>query len=133
MTQSINISLNQDWQCFDPDSLVGEDDAPYQAISDITQWYSDDGIDAGRLMFKRTFQLDAVDYCVQYRLNIAAAPPKTDVYIGDAMDYLGQIQSDTSFSQDVTQYVHLGENTLTLIVTEPGTFGSIGLHATPCD
>ncbi len=134
MTEFNTIFLNNNWHCFDPDALVAEDDAPYQLIDDIARWMGvENTIDGGQLMLRHTFRLDAVDYCVGYVLKIRAAPPKTAVYIGDAMNYIGEIHAHIPFTHDVTHLVHLDDNTLTLIVSEAGAFGSIELQAVPCD
>jgi hypothetical protein len=132
------IPLNNDWtvEYFEP-NIDGFEMAPSpQHVERLSEWYcSERFADAGFYGYlQNQFELDVTEICVRYTLQIENAPPTTRIYIND--HYLGNCDEDI-VRIDVTDYVSLGKNRLSLRVDcttdREGQFEAIYLIQTPCE
>jgi hypothetical protein len=112
------ISVDDNWHC-----QYAESD---QLVNSLANWSADR---QQAVLLKRVFELEPTDYCVNYLLDVAAAPAGTRLYLN------GELVGIMPGSVDITLNVALGENDIVLHV-EPGAvgqFAGVALRPVPCD
>lgn len=109
--------LNDDWtvEYFNPD-VDGFEMAPSpQPVPRLPEWTcSGRFAQAGFFAWlQHRFQIEAVPYCVRYEVQVEHAPPNTRLYVND--QHIADCDDPTT-RVDVTDYVSLGKNRLSLRV-----------------
>lgn len=128
--------LNDDWtvEYFEP-NIDGFEMAPsVQAVPRLPQWQCEARFaEAGFYAWlQRRFVLSPSEMCVRYVLQVEHAPSSTKVYVND--QHLLDLDDGTA-RIDITDYVSLGVNRLSLRVACPGNtrFDAVLLLQIPCE
>jgi len=129
----LTLHLSANWTC-----VYTEDEraprAPAQTPEHVTQldgWGFDTTHSEPVAWLERQFTLHPTDECVQYVLQVAAAPAGTQVIVND--QNLGALSAPSAL--DVTAFVSLDDNLIAFRVERHrhGAFGDVHLQAVPCE
>lgn len=126
-------SLDAAWHCeyfeLDPDLYEFMDGG--LAVASLADWHCEARFNVGwAAWLQRTFTLTPTDDCVNYHLDIDAAPGATQVYINNQR--VSAVSAPVKL--DVTALVALGDNTIAFRVEcgGGGYFGDVRLQTIPC-
>ncbi len=103
-----------------------------ETVAQLGDWHFDHNHDDDRAAcLERRFELYPTDECVQYVLQVAAAPSGTQITVNGRS--VGAISAPCTL--DITAFVSLDENQIAFRVERSahGAFGAVRLQAVPCE
>lgn len=138
MNSPTALSLDARWRVeyFEIDPDLYEFGSTGQPVESLRQWRCEGRYDEGWAAWLRhTFWLEPADACVNYELDIPAAPGRVVLYVNGRR--LGEFDGERPFHFDITDYVALEDNWVGLRVAcgpclAGARFGEIRLHTVPC-
>ncbi len=130
----LTLLLNTNWSCdyfeIEPDLYEFQDF--HTAVARLGDWSFDRLYPQGwAAWLERRFDLQPLDYCVHYELNIAVVPEGAQLSVNGRQ--FGVLAAPCRV--DITDYVTLDENRIAFRVLSGATggFGDIRLTAVPCE
>ncbi len=133
------ISLDTDWICayFEVEPVLFEF-ANDQQVDSLAEWsFAKNRVDNWAAWLKRSFQLEATDYCVNYFLYLDSAPAGTRIYLNgqQVATYTPPGLDDPPYELDITLNVALGANEIAFRVdwNAAGQFAGVRLQPVPCE
>lgn len=132
----VPVSLDANWQVeyFEVNPDLYEWAAAAQPVPSLSKWHCTARFDeAWAAMLHTRFDLLPLDICVHYLLHIERAPGSIILYINGRR--MGEIDGGVPFCFDVTDYVTLEDNQMSIKVmcADAGTFGRVYLLPVACE
>ncbi|MBC7872271.1 MAG: hypothetical protein H7Y09_15610 [Chitinophagaceae bacterium] len=135
------ILLDQTWCYFYSSNTKADysaadlDASPWIPLPYLSDWTMSSSVQSGADWFRREFNLEPTEGCINYLLQIDNAPESTVIYVNGKL--VGTIEAHKSFADDVTDAVALGTNIISMKLTAQtntggGAFGQIRLQVFPC-
>ena len=130
------ILLDGNWEVeyFEVEPNLYEWGPAIQPVPSLMAWHCEGRFDEGWAACLQTrFDLAPFDFCIRYDLHVEDAPGMIILYINGRR--MGEVAPGAPFVFDVTDWVTLEDNRLTLRVTcgAAGKFGRVYLQPHPCE
>ncbi|MDX1994117.1 MAG: hypothetical protein SF029_17150 [bacterium] len=135
------ILLDDNWYYFYSDNAKANyvapdlDDSAWIPLPKLSDWAVSSSVQSGVDWFRRSVPLEPTDACVTYSLQIENVPEATEIFVNGKR--VGAAQARKPFNMDVTEFVALGRNLISLRLTTQstqggGAFGRVRLLPTLC-
>jgi len=129
--------LNGGWQCvYAAPGTILDSFLTGAPVPSIFEWTFEPQSDADKIAWlQRAFRIEPVAICVHYLLSVECAPTSAEIYLNGRQVGVYGPGDDPAFELDVTDHVHLEDNTIAFRVERGavGQFGGLRLRAVPCE